>query len=147
MKTTIQSIAAGLGLFAVMMSLAIGVCGCEAAMDADVWNDGICNCGGEFEFSNATHCKNGGNYYYYNCNNCGYVIETNHQQTKSNKTYEVAAIVDEFNAESGCSVLVDWDGEAWFFEGELEAGQIVIVVFNDCGTSNIYDDEIIEIRG
>ena len=30
---------------------------------------------------------------------------------------------------------------------KCEEGQLVIVVFNDMGTENIYDDEIIEIKG
>jgi hypothetical protein len=61
---------------------------------------------------------------------------------------EVAAIVDEVNPETGCITLVDWDGEAWIYEGEgFEAGQMVIIEFDDLGTNDIYDDEIIEIRG
>lgn len=147
MKTLIQSILIGVGIFAGMIALALGICALEAKMDASVWNDGICQCGGEFEFSNATHRKNGGNFYYYTCNDCGEVIETNHQQTKSHKVYEVAGIVDEYNAESGCSVLVDWDGDAWLWEGEMEVGQLVIIVFDDMSTADIYDDEIIEIKG
>ena len=47
-----------------------------------------------------------------------------------------------------CVVLVDNDGEAWVFEGDgYEVGQLVIVVFDDMGTDDIYDDEIVEIRG
>ena len=62
------------------------------------------------------------------------------------RTHEVSAVVEEVTAD--CVVLVDNDGEAWVFEGEgYEVGQAVIVVFNDMGTADIYDDEIIEIRG
>ena len=69
-------------------------------------------------------------------------VETYHEM----HTHEIAAIVDEVTAD--CVVLVDSDGEAWVFEGDgYEVGQFVIVVFDDCGTAEIYDDEIIEIRG
>lgn len=61
-------------------------------------------------------------------------------------THEVPAVVEEVTAD--CVVLVDNDGEAWVFEGDgYEVGQLVIVVFDDMGTADIYDDEIIEIRG
>ena len=60
--------------------------------------------------------------------------------------HEVPAVVKEVTADS--VVLVDNDGEAWVFKGDgYEVGQLVIVVFNDCGTADIYDDEIVEIRG
>lgn len=146
MKTIIQSIAITLAVFAGIFALAFGICSLESAADAVVWNNGKCQCGGEFEFSNATHRKNGGNFYYYECVNCGKVIETNHQQVKTHKTHEVAAIVEEYNTESNCSVVMDWNGEAWFYEGELEEGRLVIVVFDDMGTADLYDDEIVEIR-
>ena len=67
--------------------------------------------------------------------------------TPQSETFEVAAIVENYNENDNCSTLVDWNGEAWFYEGELEVGKMVIVVFDDMGTTDIYDDEIIEIRG
>ena len=147
MKDLFIGILCAVILFASLFFLVFGIVEMEQAMDADLWNNGFCSCGGEWEFCNATHKRNGGNYYYYKCDACGDVIETNHPQKNESKSYEVAAIVDEYNAENNCFVLVDWNGEAWFFEGELEVGQLVIVVFDDCGTADIYDDEIIEIRG
>lgn len=62
------------------------------------------------------------------------------------RTHEVPAVVEEVTAD--CVVLVDNDGETWVFEGDgYEVGQLVTVVFNDMGTADIYDDEIVEIRG
>ena len=59
---------------------------------------------------------------------------------------EIAGVVDEVNPTTGCITLVDAYGEAWVCEGEdLEVGQPVIIVFNDMGTDDIYDDEIIQI--
>jgi hypothetical protein len=141
MKTLFQSILITLALFAVAIVAGVGLGCLEQSINADTWNEGICRCGGEYEFSNAGHRKNGGNYYYYTCNECGQVIETTTPQTKTHKTYEVAGIVEDGNT------LVDWNGEAWSYDGNLEPGQLVIIVFDDMGTENIYDDEILEIRG
>ena len=64
----------------------------------------------------------------------------------SNEYYEAPAVVEEVT--ENCVVLVDNNSEAWVFEGDgYEVGQLVIVVFNNMGTDNIYDDEIVEIRG
>ena len=60
-------------------------------------------------------------------------------------THEVAAVVDEANEETGLTTLVDAHGEAWVWDGLLEEGQLVIIKFDDMGTADIYDDEIIQI--
>ena len=65
----------------------------------------------------------------------------------AHEKYEVAAEVTEYNADTNCAVLVDTNGEAWVYEGELAEGQQVTIKFDDNGTKDIYDDEIIEIRG
>ena len=141
MKIFFQSLIATLALFAIAIAVGVGLSCLEQSMDADTWNEGICWCGGEYEFSNAGHRKNGGNYYYYTCNECGRVIETTTPQAKTHQTYEVAGIVEDSNT------LVDWNGEAWSYDGDLEVGQLVIIVFDDMGTENLYDDEILEIKG
>lgn len=148
MKTWIQSILITVGITVGMIALGFGICAVEAKMDESVWNGGICQCGGEFTFSSADHLRNGGNLYYYTCNNCGEVIETHQPQSKPHKTYEVAGIVTEVNPETGCITLTDWDGEIWIFESEnFKAGQLVIISFDNSGTDTIFDDKIIEIRG
>lgn len=63
--------------------------------------------------------------------------------------YEVAAVVEGVRAEDGLVLFVDWNGEGWFYEIESEnfsVGQIVILEFDDMGTANIYDDEIVKVR-
>ena len=130
-----------LAFFAILTAGMCGACYLEVSIDADTWNEGVCLCGGEYEFSNAGHRKNGGNYYYYTCNECGRVIETTTPQTATHKTYEVAGIAENNNT------LIDWNGEAWTYDNDLEEGQLIIIVFDDMGTENLYDDEIIEIRG
>ena len=60
--------------------------------------------------------------------------------------HEIAGVVDEVDPATGYITLVDAHGEAWVCEGEdLEVGQPVIIVFNNNGTADIYDGEIIQI--
>ena len=145
MKNILTFIVTILVVLATLIGITFGVYKINSAMDADAWNNGVCDCGGQYEFTNANHIKNGGNYYYYSCDTCGQVIKLNYQQTVINHTYEVAAMVEEYDEAENCFVLVDWNGEAWNYEGELEIGQLVIIELDDMGTASIYDDKIIEI--
>lgn len=62
-------------------------------------------------------------------------------------TYETPAIVDEVNTKTGWVTFVDWDGEAWCIRGDgYELDQLVILVFNDNSTEDIYDDLIINVK-
>ena len=54
--------------------LAVLCCYCEGKSDEILWNEGHCQCGGEWHFSNAEHIRNGGDVYYYHCQECGDVI-------------------------------------------------------------------------
>lgn len=64
-----------------------------------------------------------------------------------NITRTVPAVVEEINPATGWATLVDWSGEAWHCEDDsLEVGQLVIVEFDDMGTEDIYDDEIVSVR-
>ena len=47
----------------------------EEKGDIISWNDGYCECGGTWKFSNVEHIRNGGNLYYWYCDDCGKVIE------------------------------------------------------------------------
>ncbi len=41
------------------------------------YNHGICTeCGGDYRFSSGIHYKNGGDRYYYTCEDCGHTIVT-----------------------------------------------------------------------
>ena len=55
----------------------------ERAGDEQVWNNGVCpNCNISWHFSNADHVRNGRTLYYWNCENCGRVIELRSQFSK-----------------------------------------------------------------
>ena len=67
-------------LITVLIACAIGL-GVARLMfwDAEnqrkIWNDGICaRCGGEMEFTSASHAKFE-TYYYFQCRDCGNIIE------------------------------------------------------------------------
>ena len=74
-----------------LVTLVIATCvGCiisamfcvERNSDIKVWNNGYCECGSELKFSNVEHLRNGGNLYYWHCEDCGKVIELHTQFTK-----------------------------------------------------------------
>ncbi len=50
----------------------------DAAKNANEhWNNGVCEiCGGAYKFTSATHLRNGGNRYYYTCEDCDHTIMT-----------------------------------------------------------------------
>lgn len=67
-------------LIAVLIACAIGLGVArmpywDVEIQEDIWNDGICaRCGGEMEFTNASHAKFK-TYYYFQCGDCGNIIE------------------------------------------------------------------------
>ena len=65
-------------LTAVACALYLGV-KYEINVSREAYNDGICSaCGGEYQFSSASHVKNGSDRYYYTCENCGHTVMTYH---------------------------------------------------------------------
>lgn len=49
----------------------------ETNVSQEAYNDGICSvCGGEYQFSSASHVRNGSDRYYYTCGNCGHTVMT-----------------------------------------------------------------------
>ncbi len=77
MKDYLQALVAlGTG-FIVLVALVFGFLWVEGLDDEADFNNGICTCcSGDYEFSNTAKSYTGITYYYYNCNECGNVIET-----------------------------------------------------------------------
>lgn len=46
----------------------------DAEGDHDRWNNGYCECGGQYQFSSATNYR-GSKDYYYTCDKCGHTEE------------------------------------------------------------------------
>ena len=54
-----------------------GLFALETKMDEEQYNEGVCvYCDGNYKLTSVDHLKNGGELYYYSCNNCGDVIRT-----------------------------------------------------------------------
>lgn len=65
-----------LAILALLGVLTLGVIH-EAKQSVAAYNHGICTeCGGDYRFTSAVHLRNGGDRYYYTCQNCGHTIET-----------------------------------------------------------------------
>lgn len=45
--------------------------------DQNTWNEGQCECGGSYEFANASRYRNSTTYYWA-CDTCGHIIQTHH---------------------------------------------------------------------
>lgn len=66
-------------IFVVCAFFAIAILGgtYEAKTENKNWNNGICEvCGGDYKFKCAVHLKNGGDTFYYSCENCDHTIHT-----------------------------------------------------------------------
>ena len=68
-------------IVAIIISLAVGfgisgLFALERKGDEMAWNGGHCGCNTEWELVNVEHLKNGGELYYYGCDNCGRIIKT-----------------------------------------------------------------------
>lgn len=51
----------------------------ETSVSQEAYNEGICSaCGGEYQFSSASHVRNGSDRYYYTCEDCGHTVMTYH---------------------------------------------------------------------
>lgn len=66
-------------ILVVLGFISLGVLGAIADVKTSnkSWNDGICEkCGGAYKFKCAVHQKNGGDYFYYSCEDCDHTIRT-----------------------------------------------------------------------
>lgn len=75
------------GIVTIIIALVIGfgiggMLTAEHQGDVRAWNNGQCECGGEWELINIEHLRNSGELYYHECNTCGYVIRLHSNFTK-----------------------------------------------------------------
>ena len=64
----ILSLAIGFGLTGALYT--------EQRQENEAWNNGYCECGGEFKLTAVTKTNIGGKTFYYTCKDCGHTIET-----------------------------------------------------------------------
>ena len=79
MKIVIETLFIMLLVIGVIFAICYVGVKLEYHFDSCIWNSGICsNCGGCFEFTNASTVKTAGShhtYYFYACKSCGYIVK------------------------------------------------------------------------
>jgi hypothetical protein len=61
-------------------------------------------------------------------------------------TYTAPCVVIEVDPVTHWVTLEDWNGEAWCIRDDsFEVGELIIATFDDMGTTNIYDDMIVNV--
>ena len=70
----------------------------------------------------------------------------NHEEEATSATYAAPCAVIDVDPTTHWVTLEDWNGEAWCIRDDsFEVGELVIVTFDDMGTTNIYDDMIVSV--
>ena len=60
----------------IAIGLIVGLKSCAKSGDAKEWNGGHCiKCGGDYKFKNGSYQYAIGDIYFYECEDCGYVIK------------------------------------------------------------------------
>lgn len=73
-------------IFALVFGLSIsGLMTSEKQRDQKTWNNGYCACGTKWTLQNVEHIRNGGNRYYWYCDNCNAIIETHYNFAKKSQ--------------------------------------------------------------
>ena len=88
MKTVVKTLFIILLVIGVIFAICYAGVSLEYHFDSKIWNNGICDCGGKFEFVNASSVKGAGTsytYYFYSCNDCGNVIKMDFVMREENK--------------------------------------------------------------
>lgn len=69
-----------------------------------------------------------------------------HEKEVTTTTYTAPCAVIEVDPATHWITLEDWNGEAWCIRDDsFEVGELVIATFDDMGTTNIYDDMIVDV--
>lgn len=70
------------------------------------------------------------------------------QPIRKAKEYPTCGEVVEVDYENDLVVVEDFNGNLWEFEGceDWLEGDIASMIMNDCGTPEIYDDEIVTVK-
>ena len=88
MKIAIETLFISLLVIGVIFAICYAGVSLEYHLDSCIWNNGVCDCGGKFEFVNASSVKGAGTsytYYFYSCNDCGNVIKMDFVMREENK--------------------------------------------------------------
>lgn len=63
-------------------------------------------------------------------------------------TYPTLFVVTEVDEVSDSMLMVDFNGQLWEWYGieDTFPGDMIAAIMDDCGTDEVYDDEIVAIR-
>jgi hypothetical protein len=99
---------------AVLFAGVFAICSWEQKDSERIYNNGVCNnCEvGQYEFSNTTKSKTGHVTYFYDCNNCGHIIETTVQMFNKEPKAKVITVNDVVE-KMGCDYFIVKNVDTW----------------------------------
>ena len=64
------------------------------------------------------------------------------------RLYPLNTVVQEINEENDIVTCVDYNGNLWEFYGteDWKEGDFATMIMDTCGTTNIFDDEIVKVE-
>lgn len=92
----------------------VGICSWEQKDSERIYNNGVCNiCEvGQYEFSNTTKSRTGHITYFYECSNCGHIIETTVQMFSKEPKAKVITVNDVVE-KMGCDYFIVKNVDTW----------------------------------
>ena len=71
-----------------------------------------------------------------------------HVNNAANKLYPLNTVVQEINEETDTVTCADYNGNLWEFYGveDWQEGDFATMIMDTCGTTNIFDDEIVKVE-
>ena len=77
-----------------------------------------------------------------------YVAVYTHNTNRETNLYPTTTVVYELDQENDLVTVEDANGNLWQFEGceDWDVNDICSILMDDCGTTSIYDDEIVMVR-
>ena len=76
------------------------------------------------------------------------IATATHTRVEDYNTYVLHGQVVDVNKEEDAVACADYDGNLWEFYGveDWKKGDFVTMIMDTCGTTNIFDDEIVKVE-
>ena len=71
-----------------------------------------------------------------------------HVNNAADKLYPLNTVVQEINEKTDTVTCADYNGNLWEFYGveDWQEGDFATMIMDTCGTTNIFDDEIVKVE-
>lgn len=71
-----------------------------------------------------------------------------HVNNTADRLYSLNTVVQEINEETDTVTCADCNGNLWEFYGveDWQEGDFATMIMDTCGTTNIFDDEIVKVE-